>query len=143
MDCVFLEGLIINIAKYRIKDEEGYIMIESENQLEEVKKHLDEIGAIYTVEELDYKPHEWAKGIAIEDGNNLLEKARATVAEGEVTYYAKKELKELDVIINRATEDIYAKTETDYYASTKEVVDRKNELREIIQQEKQKRVIAE
>lgn len=138
MDCVFLIGLIVHIAKYKINYNDSYILVEDEEQLETIKKDLDGYEIAYTVEGLDYKPHEWAKGIAIEDGDNLLEKARGIVAEGEATYYAKKELKELDTIINRATEDIYAKTETEYYASTKEVVDRKNVLRGIIQAEKQK-----
>lgn len=138
MDCVFLVGLIVHIAKHRINYNDSYMLAEDEEQLKSIKKDLEGYEIAYTVEELDYKPHEWARGIAIEDGDNLLEKARETVAEGEATYYAKKELKELDTIINRATEDIYAKTETEYYASTKEVVDRKNELREIIQTERRK-----
>ena len=139
MDCIFLIGLIVHIARYKINYNESYMLAEDEEQLESIKKDLDGYGIAYTVEELDYKPHEWAKGIIIEDGDNLLEKAKATVAEGEATYYAKKELKELDTVINRATEELYTKTGTELYTSTKEVVDRKNELRGIIKSEKEKR----
>ena len=133
MDCVFLSGLIVHIAKYKINYNDSYMLAENEENLEAIKKDLDEYEIAYEVEELDYKAHEWANGIIIEDGDDLLERAKATVAEGEATYYAKKELKELDVIINRATEDIYTKTKTAFYASIQEVVDRKNELRKIIQ----------
>lgn len=42
----------------------------------------------------------------------------------------KEELKELDKTINRATEDLYALTNTTPYQSTKEVINRKIELRE-------------
>lgn len=136
MDCVFLIGLIVHIAKYKINYNDSYMLAEDEEQLESIKKDLDGYEVAYTVEELDYKPHEWAKGIAIEDGDNLLEKARATVAEGEATYYAKKELKELDNTINRPTEELYQKTKTELYPSTQAVVDRKNELRQIIQANK-------
>lgn len=138
MDCVFLSGLIIHIAKYKIIDGNGDIMVETDEELENAKAYLDELGITYEVEELEYEPHTWARGLAIEDGDNLLEKAKAVVAEGEKTYYAKRELKELDTVINRATEDLYAKTETEFYASTKQVVDRKNELRSIIQAEQNK-----
>lgn len=41
----------------------------------------------------------------------------------------KKELEELDVIINRATEDLYVATGTAAYANVQEVINRKNELR--------------
>lgn len=40
-----------------------------------------------------------------------------------------KELKELDTVINRATEDLYVLTDTTPYKSTQEVIDRKEELR--------------
>ena len=41
----------------------------------------------------------------------------------------KKELEELDVIINRATEDLYVATGTSAYANVQDVINRKNELR--------------
>lgn len=40
-----------------------------------------------------------------------------------------KELEELDTVINRATEDLYALTNTTPYKSTQEVITRKEELR--------------
>lgn len=41
----------------------------------------------------------------------------------------KKELEALDAIINRATEDLYAATETTAYANVQAAIDRKNVLR--------------
>lgn len=137
MDCVFLVGLVIHIAKYRIKDPGGYIPIENEYQLEDAKKDLDEMKIEYTVEELDYEPHLWANGIIIEDGDNLDEKAKKIVSEGEATYYAKKELNELDGVINRATEDLYLASNITPYDSVQKVIERKNELRKIINDAKQ------
>ena len=136
MDCVFLIGLIIHIAKYKINYNNSYVLAEDKEQLENIKKELDRHEITYTAEELDYAPHLWARGIAIEDGDNLDEKAKSIVAEGEVIYYAKKELKELDDTINRPTEDLYKKTNTEFYPSTQAIVDRKNELRQIIKANK-------
>ena len=42
----------------------------------------------------------------------------------------KSELEELDKTINRATEDLYTLTNSTPYASTAEVISRKNELRQ-------------
>lgn len=42
----------------------------------------------------------------------------------------KEELKELDKIINRATEDLYVLSNLTPYESITEVINRKNELRE-------------
>lgn len=42
----------------------------------------------------------------------------------------KEELNELDKIINRATEDLYALTEVTPYQTVQETIDRKNELRQ-------------
>lgn len=44
----------------------------------------------------------------------------------------KQELNELDLTINRATEDLYELTETTPYKSTAEVIERKKELRETL-----------
>lgn len=140
MDCVFLNGLIVHIAKYKINYNDSYILAEDEEQLESIKKDLDGYEIAYIVEELDYKPYEWAKGLVIEDGDNLLTRAKEIVAEGEATYYAKKELTELDITINRSTEDLYIMTGSTPYSSVQAVIDRKNELREILKQEQQKNV---
>ena len=43
--------------------------------------------------------------------------------------YILDELNELDVVINRATEDLYIATKTTPYTNVQEVINRKNELR--------------
>lgn len=69
----------------------------------------------------------------LDDNGNLIDVVEIPKTEEEINQERveeiKAELEQLDVTINRATEDLYVLTDTIPYKSTQEVIDRKEELR--------------
>lgn len=69
----------------------------------------------------------------LDDNGNLIDVVEIPKTEEEINQERveeiKAELEQLDVTINRATEDLYNLTNTTPYKSTKEVIDKKEALR--------------
>lgn len=72
--------------------------------------------------------------LVFDENNNVIDVVEVPKTDEELNQEKvaeiKEELEELDKIINRATEDLYALTEATPYQTVQEIINKKNELRQ-------------